>query len=528
MDALDAARDVLPWWVSWGTGLLYIPLAFLLSLAAASLGAFISAMPLRRFRGGPWPEKVRVVWPVRIMTSLNLLFLPILIGGLMILFQSPIARVPAHWLCVLAGLAAFAGALIVRIRREKTVQRERAAFVYRLQGFFTVWLILLPQVLVAAAVWALLPSRMNLHAAAVLAAGAAAMGFCARGGGLLAARALGLAKPASGRLTGIIEATAQRVGVRPKGVYEIRWAKANAFAFPLSGRMAFTDASLKVMSDEEIGAIAAHEMGHLAESRLVSLARASILFGLLMVAAGKPIAGSFGWHAFLVVFVSFFVLILLIKKMARRMEMRADEVAHSAEAGAGVYARALEKLHEHNMIPAVMPGKRRVHPHLYDRLLAAGVQPAYPRPGPPPRWSSRVGLLASLLPVIALLLGLRILFIFASLPARHNEQALEVLVAAGGGEERELSDLAHLRFERGDTGGSIALYRAAAATDGGSPTYPANLAIVLAYTGRCDEAKRWADDADLLTKAGGDNPGERRLVHMAVTAVDRCREPGAR
>ena len=527
MDALEAARNVLPWWVSWGTVLVFVPLAFILSLGAAALGAFISAMPLRRFRGGPWPEKVRVVWPVRIMTILNVLFLPLLIGGLMYLFQSPIARAPGYWLCILAGLAAFAGALIVRIRREKAVQREPVAFVYRLQGFFAVWLILLPQVLVAAVVWALLPARLGLHAAAVLAGGAAAMGFCAWGGGLLAAKVLGLAKPASKRLTGIIEATAQRVGVRPKGVYEIRWSKANAFAFPIAGRMAFTDASLRVMSDEEIGAIAAHEMGHLAESRLVSLARASILFGLLMVAAGKPIVGSFGWHAFLAVFVAFVVLILLIKKMARRMEMRADEVAHSAEAGAGVYARALEKLHEHNMIPAVMPGKRRVHPHLYDRLLAAGVQPAYPRPKPPPRWSNQVGLLASLLPVIAFLTGLRILFIFASLPARHNEQVLELLVAVGAGEGRELSDLALLHHDRGDMEGSIALYRAAAATDGESPYYPANLAIVLAYTGRCDEAKIWADDADLLTKAGGDYPDERRQVSHAFEAIARCRSQDA-
>ena len=527
MDALDAARDVLPWWVSWGPVLLYVPLAFLLALGAAALGAFISAMPLRRFRGGPWPEKVRVVWPVRIMTILNLIFLPILIGGLVYMYNNPIARIPTHWLCILAGLAAFAGALIVRIRWEKAVQRERVAFVYRLQGFFTVWVILLPQVLAATVVWALLPARLSLHAAAVLAAGAAAMGFFAWGGGLLVARVVGLAKPASGRLAGIIEATAQSVGVKPKGVYEIRWSKANAFAFPLAGRMAFTDASLRVMSDEEIGAIAAHEMGHLAESRLVSLARSSVLFGLLMVAAGKPIVGSFGWHAFLIVFISFFVLILLIKKMARRMEMRADEVARSHEAGAGVYARALEKLHEHNMIPAVMPGKRRVHPHLYDRLLAAGLQPAYPRPKPPPRWSNQVGLPASLLPVIALLTGLRILLIFASLPARHNEQALELIVAVGAGEERELGDLALLRHDRGDMEGSIALYRAAAVTDVESPYYPANLAIVLATIGRCDEARDWADDADARTKAAGEYPSERRLVSLAFNAVARCRSQGA-
>jgi hypothetical protein len=31
-----------------------------------------------------------------------------------------------------------------------------------------------------------------------------------------------------------------------------------------------------------------------------------------------------------------------------------------------------------------MPGARRVHPHLYDRLVAAGATPSWPRPAPPP------------------------------------------------------------------------------------------------------------------------------------------------
>jgi hypothetical protein len=36
-------------------------------------------------------------------------------------------------------------------------------------------------------------------------------------------------------------------------------------------------------------------------------------------------------------------------------------------------------LYEENLIPAVM-AQRRTHPDLYDRLIAAGVQPDYPRP----------------------------------------------------------------------------------------------------------------------------------------------------
>jgi hypothetical protein len=45
----------------------------------------------------------------------------------------------------------------------------------------------------------------------------------------------------------------------------------------------------------------------------------------------------------------------------------------------------LEKIYQANQLPAVMRGNNMVHPHLYDRMLAAGVTPDYPRPQPPGR-----------------------------------------------------------------------------------------------------------------------------------------------
>jgi len=67
------------------------------------------------------------------------------------------------------------------------------------------------------------------------------------------------------------------------------------------------------------------------------------------------------------------------------MERRADAMATVHEGPSpGTYARALERLYQINQMPAVMPGKR-THPNLYDRLLAAGVTPAYPRPAAPAR-----------------------------------------------------------------------------------------------------------------------------------------------
>jgi hypothetical protein len=94
--------------------------------------------------------------------------------------------------------------------------------------------------------------------------------------------------------------------------------------------------------------------------------------------------------------------------LARRLETRADAHAHHVESGApgaarGVYARALSRLGEVNLIPAV-GWAAGTHPHLYDRLLAAGQEPDFPRPPPPSRARMWIALGCGV-PVAALMLG---------------------------------------------------------------------------------------------------------------------------
>ena len=68
-------------------------------------------------------------------------------------------------------------------------------------------------------------------------------------------------------------------------------------------------------------------------------------------------------------------------RVARRMETRADKIAAENVADPAVYARALERLYQTNQMPAVMPKRSaKIHPDLYDRMVAAGVTPDYPRP----------------------------------------------------------------------------------------------------------------------------------------------------
>jgi hypothetical protein len=92
-------------------------------------------------------------------------------------------------------------------------------------------------------------------------------------------------------------------------------------------------------------------------------------------------------------------------RFSRRLEQRADRVEIEAIADAGAYALSLTKLHQANCAPAVTPG-RQTHPHLYDRLLAGGVSPDFPRPMAPSRSKPMLGVLVTAVAVIVLIFAM--------------------------------------------------------------------------------------------------------------------------
>ena len=88
---------------------------------------------------------------------------------------------------------------------------------------------------------------------------------------------------------------------------------------------------------------------------------------------------------------------------SRHLERRADRAAHTSGGEAGTYARALARIYEDNLIPAVLPSRGRTHPDLYDRLLAGGAQPDFPRPTAPSSNTVHGVLLCVLLGILAVL-----------------------------------------------------------------------------------------------------------------------------
>jgi Zn-dependent protease with chaperone function len=189
--------------------------------------------------------------------------------------------------------------------------------------------------------------------------------------------------PADERLQHIVNETSSRVGVQVPSTGKYGSVVANAFAFPTTRDLIFSNRLLDICTDQETAAICAHELAHLSKSNSILAARlfgSLFLFPLIFINPAIHYLGSFG---ILLPYLGLIGMALFTRSVSRKMEKRADQIALIDQPNEGVYARALEKLYRNNQSPAVSVSKRPIHPHLYDRLIAAGVTPDFPRPKAP-------------------------------------------------------------------------------------------------------------------------------------------------
>lgn len=191
--------------------------------------------------------------------------------------------------------------------------------------------------------------------------------------------------PADGRLREIVNSTAERMNVSIHGVWQLEGVLANAMALPTTRELVFTRRLLEICSDEEVSAICAHELAHLKEGRPVLAGRlvgSLSIFPLIFINPSVHMLGPWG---LLLPYAGLFLIAKYARWLAQRMEKRADQLALNEQAEEGTYARALEKLYRENQIPAVNVNNKQTHPHLYDRMVEAGITPDYPRPQKPRR-----------------------------------------------------------------------------------------------------------------------------------------------
>jgi Zn-dependent protease with chaperone function len=376
-----------------------MPLA-LFNLTAYALGfgmgtglAEMLAGPWRRAAGAHWTERARlahapgaaVLWLAALLPSV----VAILTGvGLEILHPAHSGGPLGFWM---PWLAAFAGVLTARYRWLRELWGARVTVRSWLAGCLVLAVLLIPHLLVMLLILVLLPDTPSPSAAAVVGAGLLAVTFLVSGGGLLLLRMLRVAKPAAARVAAMVEQLAQEMNLSGRvRVLELEWALVNAVASVTYRAVGFSRPLIEVMSPAEVRAVAAHELAHLREPKWVRIVRVIHAFAYLPLAPLIKYGGNGGALAGWLLMIT---TMLGFKRFARHMEVRADRLECQA-AAPEAYMRSMIKLHEANMVPAVMPGAQ-THPHLYDRLLAGGIQPEFPRPQAPSRAKPVVAALAA-------------------------------------------------------------------------------------------------------------------------------------
>lgn len=210
--------------------------------------------------------------------------------------------------------------------------------------------------------------------------------------------------PATAEVRALAYEVAGREGVKLAAVLRLPTGVArfaNAAALPWARTMVVTDRIVSLLSPSELRAVLAHEAGHLSEGWSVIGARLGTAIVLLfLLTTGVRVGGALHPEGATIVLIAGVMIavpaLIAVRRLARRMEERADAHARSS-AGSASLADALVRIHEDARVPMVT-GAKRVHPDLYDRLVACGRDPG-PRPQPPRRRAGMVvgGIVSALL-----------------------------------------------------------------------------------------------------------------------------------
>jgi Zn-dependent protease with chaperone function len=298
----------------------------------------------------------------------------------------------ATWLLArVAGL----GGLGLLARR---LPRARAPLALRVRRSVAEAVLLRPALTVLALGALLTPTELGWGVVAAQGVMQAALWGLALGGGLALARGLGVARTGGPRLEGALRrVVAHLPAPPPRAPWALHLPQANAFAFTLSQDIGVTTPALEALEDDALDAVLAHEVAHLQEPLGLRVARIVPQSAMLLLALLPALWLRGAWVELMALFLGVTLLRLVVGRLSRRMEARADAAAYPVHAAA--LARGLEALYRVNLTPAVLGRANAAHPELVDRLEAAGVTPAWPRPAPPSRVRRAIiwGLMAPLI-----------------------------------------------------------------------------------------------------------------------------------
>jgi Zn-dependent protease with chaperone function len=348
--------------------------AFIAAVVAWGVN-WLALLPFRRAKDAHWTERARKVYPARVGAALNQWVIPANLALAQFLFW-PEASPP--WIAIV--LAAYAGSLIgtYPLSREIFPQLTFRAWLREVlwtTGAMRAALILFFIFLL------FMPSELNRTAWLVAATYATVLAAYICGGLTYWCKLTGTVTAPPERLRAVVAEVSRKMGVPIRGVWLLRSMVAWAVALPWTRELLFSERLLEIHPDDEVAAICGHELGHVNESRATLAARFLGLLIFLPLLFIKPFRYSDADSLWLMATFGTSITILIFSRLlGRHLEVRADSIARKNEGQTGTYARALARFYEANLIPAVMSSRKRIHPDLYDRLIAAGVQPEFPKP----------------------------------------------------------------------------------------------------------------------------------------------------
>lgn len=380
-------------------------LPFGCALVVVGLVLGLSALPMRRLGGDAhWSVVALKYWNVRVARIYSMIWIVVFAFELFpgkgeSAWRGVIPAVAAGFGCALGARLATRGLRLPQVVKGGWMRGLMArSFLFpAMPTIFLIMALTWSEGLVAES-WMIAAGFLALDLALVM------------GGSVRVLRALGMLRPVGDpERNRMIREQAETQGVPIRHVFEVELPSVNAFAFPWTRDVAFTVSAMRLLDADEVRSVAAHELGHLkgrTSIRWMLLAGlpSLVMIGLAPAAmrSGLPLVG-------LGIFLFHVAVARLLARLSCRFEHEADTEAKTGEQGDGVYARALEKIHEANLIPAVIPANA-THPSLYDRMIAAGVTPGFPRPPAPSKLVPVcLGALAAFL-FLAALKGLGLVF----------------------------------------------------------------------------------------------------------------------
>ena len=362
---------------AWGAAVLWAAFAAALTYAFSWCAVAAVLPSIRSVEGLHWTDRARVASEARQIVGLATLMPMVALTVAAIALT--VEHVPA---ALFAWLASWSAGLQARTFLERRMRRGSGLPLSPMRAWATWLLVLTPHVWITFGLALLAPRALFPSSFALLAAAVGVTVLVALGAPLRLATAVGLVQRAGPRLCAAI-ALAKAASVRPApSAVELPLGAANAFAFTNIGVIAVTQTALHVLDDAGLQTIVAHEMGHLDEPRNVGVVRWLSLLALTPIVLVVPLIGERRLGELALMLLGMFAAHIVSRRVGRQMEERADRAGQSAEPDSGAYARALASLYEWNLMPAVT-SVRQIHPDLYDRMVAAGAPPSWPRPAPP-------------------------------------------------------------------------------------------------------------------------------------------------